>query len=276
MDFVFKRAYRGPLQAVIFDWAGTTVDYGCFAPVKAFTGAFKKAGIDITEDQARKPMGLQKRDHIVKILEMDEVSSKWLALRKKKYTEEDIDELYKTFIPLQLQVLPDHCLIVPELTDALKDIKERKLKIGSTTGYNTEMTNIVLKKAAEQGYTPDAVITASDVEFARPLPWMALLNAMRLNVYPMEAIVKVGDTIPDIAEGLNAGMWTVGVIDSSSDMGVTTAGLEACDPHIIEKRRKEISASFHQAGAHFVVNDLSELPPVLNEIECRLNNCERP
>lgn len=23
-------------EAVIFDWAGTTVDYGCFAPVQAF------------------------------------------------------------------------------------------------------------------------------------------------------------------------------------------------------------------------------------------------
>ena len=30
------------LEAVIFDWAGTTVDYGCFAPVEAFIKAFER------------------------------------------------------------------------------------------------------------------------------------------------------------------------------------------------------------------------------------------
>jgi phosphonoacetaldehyde hydrolase len=276
MDFVFKRAYRGSLQAVIFDWAGTTVDYGCFAPVKAFTGAFKNAGIDITEEQARKPMGLQKRDHISKILEMDEVAKKWFDLNKKNYTEEDIDELYKVFIPLQLDVLPGHCEIVPELPDVLLDVKARKLKIGSTTGYNAEMTDIVIKKAAMQGYTPDAIITASDVDQARPYPWMALLNAMKLNTFPMESIVKVGDTIPDIEEGLNAGMWTIGVIDSSSDMGLEPADIVSCEPALLVRKRKQISDKFYQSGAHFVVNNLNELPVILDEIEYRLKSCEKP
>jgi phosphonoacetaldehyde hydrolase len=276
MEFVFKRAYRGSLQAVIFDWAGTTVDYGCFAPVKAFTNAFKSAGIEITEEQARKPMGLQKREHIAKILEMDEVAKKWLAAKNEPYTDDDIDEIYKIFIPLQLDILPDHCLIVPELPQVLQDVNARKLKIGSTTGYNAEMTSIVLDKAAAQGYIPDAVVTASDVKQARPLPWMALLNAMKLNTYPMESIVKVGDTIPDIEEGLNAGMWTVGVIDSSSDMGLEPRQITACKPALLARKRKEISDKFFQAGAHFIVNNLAELPLVLDEIEYRLKNCEKP
>ena len=33
------------IEAVIFDWAGTTVDYGSFAPVVAFAKAFEKFGI---------------------------------------------------------------------------------------------------------------------------------------------------------------------------------------------------------------------------------------
>ena len=45
------------IKAVIFDWAGTTVDYGCFAPVQAFMGTFKAAGVEPTMEETRKPMG---------------------------------------------------------------------------------------------------------------------------------------------------------------------------------------------------------------------------
>ena len=45
-------------QAVIFDWAGTTIDYGCFAPLEGFIEVFEKRGIQVTHDEARKPMGL--------------------------------------------------------------------------------------------------------------------------------------------------------------------------------------------------------------------------
>ena len=38
----------GRIEAVIFDWAGTTVDYGCFAPVEALRQAFREVGIDPT------------------------------------------------------------------------------------------------------------------------------------------------------------------------------------------------------------------------------------
>jgi beta-phosphoglucomutase-like phosphatase (HAD superfamily) len=51
------------IKAVIFDWAGTTVDYGSFAPVKGFVDGFKSIGFDITNEMAREPMGLLKIDH---------------------------------------------------------------------------------------------------------------------------------------------------------------------------------------------------------------------
>ncbi len=43
-----------------FDWAGTTVDYGCFAPLEVFMKIFQKRGVEITAAEARKPMGLLK------------------------------------------------------------------------------------------------------------------------------------------------------------------------------------------------------------------------
>ena len=44
-------------ECVIFDWAGTTVDYGCFAPVQAFVEVFKHYGIEPTMEEVREPMG---------------------------------------------------------------------------------------------------------------------------------------------------------------------------------------------------------------------------
>ena len=52
------------IEAVIFDWAGTTVDYGCFAPVEVFLEVYKNRGVNITLEEAREPMGMLKIDHI--------------------------------------------------------------------------------------------------------------------------------------------------------------------------------------------------------------------
>lgn len=54
----------GRVKTVIFDWAGTTVDYGCFAPLKVFLEIFRRRGIEVTIAEARGPMGRMKRDHI--------------------------------------------------------------------------------------------------------------------------------------------------------------------------------------------------------------------
>lgn len=64
-------------KAVIFDWAGTTVDYGCFAPVQAFVEVFCHFGIEPTMEEVRKPMGMLKRDHIRTMLQMKRIFGLW-------------------------------------------------------------------------------------------------------------------------------------------------------------------------------------------------------
>ena len=61
MTFTYARRYRGPLKAVILDWAGTTLDYGCHAPAVVFTEVFKRRGVDISMEEAREPMGAHKQ-----------------------------------------------------------------------------------------------------------------------------------------------------------------------------------------------------------------------
>ena len=87
------------IEAVIFDWAGTTVDYGCFAPVKAFMEAFAHHGVPVTMEETRKPMGMLKRDHIRTMLHMERIAAEWKRVHGHEATEEAVDAVYAQFEP---------------------------------------------------------------------------------------------------------------------------------------------------------------------------------
>ena len=100
-----ERSYHGPLKAVILDWAGTTVDYGSRAPAVAFVEVFAARGVEISIEEARGPMGRAKRDHIRAITEVPRVASAWRFVHGMPCTDEDIDELYADFLPMQLRCI---------------------------------------------------------------------------------------------------------------------------------------------------------------------------
>ncbi len=264
------------LKAVIFDWAGTTVDYGCFAPTGVFMEVFRLKGIEITSAEARRPMGMYKRDHIKVISQYPRINEEWNNKYGRDCNESDIEEMFQNFIPLQLSVIDKYSQIVPELPEALKVIRSMGLKIGSTTGYTDEMMKILTQSAAKQGYTPDTMVCAFDVSAGRPAPWMAFRNAELLGIYPMQAILKIGDTIADIEEGVNAGMWSVGVIKSSNEMGLTIDEISKMDKGELEKRKLHVRNVFMNAGADFVIDSLSEIEELIEKINLELYCGERP
>ena len=59
-----SRPYCGPVQAIVLDWAGTAVGYGCMGPAAVFVEVFETLGIQVDNRQARRFMGLAKKDHI--------------------------------------------------------------------------------------------------------------------------------------------------------------------------------------------------------------------
>jgi phosphonoacetaldehyde hydrolase len=276
MDFVFQRSYRGRLKAVILDWAGTTLDYGCFAPAVVFAEVFKRQGVPITTEQAREPMGAHKKVHIRMVSEMEAVRSMWQDVHGGLPDEDDVEQMFRDFVPLQLACLAKYADLIPGTLEAVGEFRRRGLKIGSTTGYTTEMMEVLQEEAKRQGYVPDSSVCAAQVPAGRPHPWMCLQNAMNLQLYPMEAFVKVGDTLPDIAEGLNAGMWTVGLAKTGNELGLTEQEIAALEPQVLRGKLDRARQRFRQAGAHFVVDAIAEVAPVLEEINARLAHGERP
>ncbi len=276
MEFVFRRSYRGPLKAVILDWAGTTVDFGSFAPTGVFLKVFEKMSVPITIEQARAPMGLMKKDHIAAITAIEEVAAAWQRTHGRPCGQEDIDFMFEQFVPLQMQCLAEYAEPIPGAVEAVTEFHARGLKVGSTTGYTREMMEILVPAAAGRGYQPDAWVCATDVPAGRPYPWMCYINAINLQVFPMEAIVKIGDTLPDIEEGLNAGMWTIGVALSGNQLGLTKEQFDRVPPQELERKRKAIYAQMYQAGAHFVVDGIWECLPTIEEIQARVSRGEKP
>jgi len=276
MNELNRKNYTGKLKAVIFDWAGTTVDYGCFAPTGVFIEVFRQKGIEITMNEARGPMGMHKRDHIRVISQYPRVAAAWQEKHGCGCTMEDIEDMFSNFIPLQLTVIGKHSAIIPELPEALKVIRSMNMKIGSTTGYNNEMMEILTAAAAKQGYVADSVVCASEVPAGRPAPWMAFKNAENLGIYPMQAIVKIGDTIADIEEGTNAGMWSVGVVNSSNEMGLTLKEFNALEPTELLKFQKKVREDYLNAGADYVINSLADVKELFDTINQRLEAGERP
>ncbi|MCC6731885.1 MAG: phosphonoacetaldehyde hydrolase, partial [Candidatus Omnitrophica bacterium] len=237
---------------------------------------YRRKGVDITIDQAREPMGAHKRVHIQQIARIPAVAERWHEVHGKPIGESDIDALFADFIPLQLDCLADYADLIPGTLEAVADFRSRGLKVGSTTGYTNEMMVLLQDEARKRGYVPDSTVCATDVPAGRPHPWMCLKNAFDLGIYPMESYVKVGDTLPDIAEGLNAGMWTIGLAKTGNEMGYQEKDVAALEPAVYDYKIKRAYERMAQAGAHYVVDSISEVPALLDEINQRLKQGERP
>lgn len=276
MTFRYHRDYRGPLEAVLLDWAGTTMDFGCFAPAVVFMEVFARKGVPITMAEARAPMGAHKRVHIQRITELESVRGRWRDAHAAAPSEKDIDAMFADFVPLQLACLAQYAELIPGTLETVAELRRRGLKIGSTTGYTTEMMRVNLREAARQGYVPDSTVCASDVPAGRPLPYMCLQNAINLGVTTVDACVKVDDTVPGVEEGLNASMWTVGLAVTGNEVGMQRAEWEALPPAEKQAKRERAHRRLAQAGAHYVVDGIADLLPCIDDIESRLRRGERP
>lgn len=248
------------IEAVIFDWAGTTVDYGCFAPVQAFVEAFKEFGITPTIEEVREPMGMLKHDHIETMLTMPRIREEWKKIFNKDWAAEDVDAVYEKSEAGILKILNQFADPKPYVLDTMKEVKAKGIKIGSTTGYTDEMMNIVAPKAEEHGYKPDCWFSADAVKgYGRPYPYMIFQNMLELNVSSVDAVIKVGDTVSDIKEGKNAGVISVGIVEGSSVMALSKEEFDALSKEEQETKREATRKILKEAGADYVIDDIRGL-----------------
>lgn len=265
------------IKGVVFDWAGTIVDFGSLAPMGAFVKLFARHGVNLSVAQARIPMGLPKLDHIRALGQMPHVARGWEEAHGRPFAETDAQALLLEFEPMSAAAALERSDFIPGFLDSLAWLQGKGLRVASTTGYTRRIMRPLIDKARALGFSPDLVVCCDDVARSRPDPMgmHACMDAMGLRNQP-HAVIKFDDTAPGLTEGLRAGCWTVGVSASGNALGWS---LEQWQQASFEERREadsRASASLREAGAHLVIPSVAELPEAVERLVQRKARGELP
>jgi phosphonoacetaldehyde hydrolase len=264
------------VKAVIFDWAGTLVDFGSIAPVISIRRAFEASGVDVTEEEVREAMGLPKAEHILQIACGERVAAAWLNKHGAPFGKDDLDRVYEEFRTTSRRVASERGKLIPGVQAAVKALREREILIGTTTGYSRDIMEPVISVAGAQGFEPDIVVCSDDAPHGRPTPLAIYQVMVSLGVFPASAIIKVDDTPAGLMEGKAAGTWAVGVSETGSGVGLEEHELSNIAPEHREERVQNAAKPLLDAGADYVVGSVAEILEVLDDINERLSEGERP
>ena len=247
------------IEAFIFDWAGTMVDFGCCVPTRAMARAFEDAGIAVTERQIRQEMGKAKRAHIEAILAMPGVTEQW--------SDDDVTHLLDGMERHTRSEAATSAVPIEGALELVRFLTEKNIKIGTTTGYTKPIMDAVVPAAKKNGYAPSVMVCADDVPEGRPAPYMIWRALERLKVRTAPACVKVDDAPVGIRAGKNAGLVTIGLSASGNGVGLPRAEFDVLPPN---DRDALVSASADQlrtAGADYVVETVADIPALFDDLE---------
>lgn len=251
------------LKAVVFDWAGTMIDFGSRAPVVALCRVFEGAGVPVSEAEARADMGRAKIDHIRALLAKPRVAAAWAAQHGNASDETDVARLFAQIEPMMRDAARDCTTLIPGAAEVAGQLRAVGVKIGSCTGYTRDMMADILPRAAEQGYAPDLVVCAGETAEGRPSPLMVWKILVELGVWPATACIKVDDAPVGMAEGRAAGLWTVGVAASGNAMGLSLEDYRTLGDDERAQRLAVARASLTEGGAHVVIDTVADLPAAI-------------
>jgi phosphonoacetaldehyde hydrolase len=260
-----------PVKAVVFDWAGTMIDFGCMAPVRALMEVFAGEGLSLTPEEARRDMGKAKLDHLRALLADPAVAARWSSLKGAAPAEGDVERLYARLEPA-MKAAARGSQLIPGAAQVAAELRALGVKVGSGTGYTREMMADILPAAAAQGYAPDVVVCAGETPSGRPAPLMTWKALIELDAWPARACIKVDDAPVGIEEGRLAGCWTVGLSASGNGVGLDLETFSALDPDERRERVAVAERALRAAGADFVIEDVARLMPVVRDIAQRIAN----
>jgi phosphonoacetaldehyde hydrolase len=267
---------------VMLDCSGTTMDRYVDAPAIVFVEVFRNYGLEITMPEARAPMGLRKDLHIRAITQIASVRERFGARFGREPNQGDVDAMFASFVPAQLDLLRkgNYHELLPGVGDVVKAMQQQGIKIGVTTGFTRDMLDLLLAGAAGQGFVPDASCAGDEVEMPRPTPYMVIKNLERMGVYNLEnamrRTIKVDDTVSGAGEGAPL-CWRVGVSKWSNYVADSWDAVRKMSADELQARERASKEKLiRESGAHYVIDDLRDLPAVVADVDARLAAGENP
>ena len=239
--------------------------------------------MQITMAEAREPMGLFKKDHIREIMKMDRVRGEFKKTYKRDWTEKDIVKMFADFIPMQMNCLTEYASLIPGVPETVDLVRKKfGVQIGSSTGFNKEMNELLLQEAKKQGYHPDVCTSSSQVKRGRPYWYMVQENMRLAGVTDPEEVLKVGDTRGDMQEGkamakvASSGTWTLGLSATGNYVGKNWQELTNTPGDVLQKEICKTEQILYKAGADYVITNINSLPEIIEIINQRLAAGEKP
>jgi phosphonoacetaldehyde hydrolase len=264
------------IVAVLFDWAGTMIDFGSRAPVMAMRQVFEAAGVPADEATIRRYMGMAKREHVVAILSEDAMAMRWMAAKGSAWTQADVDAIMVDLEPAMAHSASLCRDLIPGAATAASALGHKGIKVGSTTGYTRTMMADIIPAAAQQGYAPDAIVCAGETALGRPAPLMLWQAMAQLSAWPAGRCVAVDDAPVGIAAGRNAGLWTIGLAGSGNGVGTAYDDFMGLSDDDRAARMAPVMAEFAAAGADLVIESVADLCVAIRLIEGALVKGEQP
>jgi phosphonoacetaldehyde hydrolase len=254
---------RERFDLVIFDWAGTMVDFGCCAPVIALREAFARRGVELSNAQVRRDMGRAKVDHVRALLQNPDVARAWIGVHGAAADDTDVAALMHDLGPLMREQAARASRLIDGARAVVDALRSQGVRVASSTGYTRAMMEPVLREAAAQGYVPEHLVCSGETPTGRPSPLMIYKACAELGVWPLSRVVKVDDTEGGVAEGRAAGCFTVGVAASGNGVGLSQQALQALSAADREARIAAAASALLAAGADVVIGSVAQLIDVL-------------
>lgn len=257
-----KNNYK--IDAVIFDLAGTVIDFGSMATIQSMKKIFADKKIILKNETIKEDMGINKKKHIIKILNKKIVKKKWLKIYKKRISQNDLDNMSKKFDLYLVKYVKENLNVIPNAQKIFKILKKNNIKTAVTTGYSKKIVKIIINYLKKNNINFDNIVCDDDVRNGRPYPEMCKKNLKKLNVRPKN-VIKIDDSVSGVIEGKKSNLISIGLIFTGIQFGFSYRKFKE-----IENKKKNILRNmakdkFLKAGANFVVNDLYEFESFLKK-----------
>jgi HAD superfamily hydrolase (TIGR01509 family) len=214
-------AVPGPFEAVVFDSDGLLFDTED-AWTRAETTLFARRGSAFTADHKRALLGTSVAESAVMLEAMLALPGEGGRL---------MDELHELVMDEARGGVP----VRPGARELVMRLRAEGMPVGLATNSSRAFVELVRAASEFDDEDFDTVVTADDVEHAKPAPDIYLAACRALSSDPLRS-VALEDSPPGVAAARNAGMYVIAVpyFEDHTLDGASLVAPSLADPRVAE------------------------------------------
>ena len=197
-----------PISLLVFDMAGTIIQERGFI-YKSMVNVLQSMNCAVAEKDVLRWKGRAKQEVLNEM-----INKTYPAASREKMLQIASQNLKEQ---LQSEYTADNIsMIHPHAINTLHNLRKRGVKVALNTGYPKDIQDQIISEL-NLDKCIDASISSDCVINSRPHPAMIHRLMDKLNIPNIEHVGKVGDTVIDVQEGMNAGCGlVVGVLSGGT------------------------------------------------------------